>query len=315
MIPIIDLDPLFSDKLNGVNKVAKQIYQVYSTLGFAQIINHQVPPKIIQDLYCASKQFHHLSIENKHALRFGSNLRGYIPIDSSRLKISELGEAKKNNQSESFLLINEIPEDNPWFSSILGGVQVWPTQLPEFKNQILVYFAALKKLSEQLIRVFSVALNLPADYLSQSFSNPNIFLRLLSYPAIPKNADCNLFSSAPHTDYGCITLLHQDNTGGLQILTEDNQWLDVPPKEESFVLNIGQMMTIWSNGKLKSTKHRVLNTSNTRRYSIPFFYNCDLDTVVKPLPTCISKDNPAQFEPVMYGEHLQKILLANYNFL
>ncbi|WP_160116175.1 2OG-Fe(II) oxygenase family protein [Legionella busanensis] len=164
-----------------------------------------------------------------------------------------------------------------------------------------------------LIRAFSVALGYSPNYLDRYFRQPNVLLRLLTYPP-PPNAPSDLYGSAPHTDYGCITLLHQDNSGGLQILTDNNQWLDVLPREDSLILNTGHMMTIWSNGKLKATKHRVINTSNNQRYSIPLFYNCSLDTTVSPLQKCVSPENPAHFEPIHYGDFIKKILLANYTF-
>ncbi|WP_419420167.1 isopenicillin N synthase family dioxygenase [Legionella sp. D16C41] len=314
MIPTIDLDPLFSNKLHGLEKVASQIYAAYSTYGFGQIINHRVPQQIIKDIYTASKNFQQLPFEEKIKIRFKKNLRGFLPVNSSTLKITELGEAKKSNQSESFVLLNDIPKDSPEFSSVLGGEQLWPTQLPEFKKQVLNYYSELKKLSKLLIRAFSVALDYSPHYLDQYFREPNALLRLLSYPPKPSHAPSDLYGSAPHTDYGCITLLHQDNSGGLQILTDDNKWLDVLPREDSFVLNTGHMMTIWSNGKLKATKHRVINKSNHQRFSIPFFYNCSLDVTVSPLSKCVSSENPAHVESVHYGDFIKKILLTNYTF-
>ncbi|HVV68102.1 MAG TPA: 2OG-Fe(II) oxygenase family protein [Gammaproteobacteria bacterium] len=314
MIPIIDLQPLFSNETRGIQKIAAEIYQAYSTLGFAQVINHQVPQQIITDVYTASRDFHNLTLEEKNQIKYKAYLRGYLPINIQKFTKSDLGAAKKPNQSESFMLCSE-PHDARWQNSILGGKQVWPKQLPQFKNQVLNYYWALEKLSQKLIRAFSLALDLPADYLDKYFTDPSIFLRLLYYPPISKNAPSDLFSAAPHTDYGFLTLLHQDEIGGLQVQVEGDKWIDVTPRSDALVLNTGQMIVVWSNGRLKATPHRVINASSDKpRYSIPYFYGCNLSTLVAPLPSCVSAANPPHFEPIAYGEHLEEMFLANYAF-
>jgi isopenicillin N synthase-like dioxygenase len=315
-IPIIDLEPLFSGDAGGHQKVAQELYQVYSTLGFGLVINHGVPSRVIADIFTASKNFHALTQAEKMQIKYHRYLRGYLPLNTSTLKNSELGAAKKPNQSESYLLLNESPFYNTekWRDSVLAGKNVWPSQLPDFQMQVMNYYHALLALSKQLMAAFSVALHLPHDYLDQYFTDPNIFLRLLYYPPISKPDSEELYGSAPHTDYGCITLLAQDDTGGLQVKTENNQWLDVPCLDNSFVLNTGQMMSIWSNGRLKATPHRALNNAQKPRYSVPFFYNCNIDTYVEPLPETVTNTHPITVKPVSYGEHLEKTLRANYVF-
>jgi isopenicillin N synthase-like dioxygenase len=172
----------------------------------------------------------------------------------------------------------------------------------------------MSALSSQLIQAFSLGLNLQPDYLDQYFTDPNIILRLLHYPAISCRPSEDVFGSAPHTDYGCLTLLAQDDTGGLQVKTDEDEWLDVPCLPNSIVLNTGQMMSIWSNGKLKSTPHRVINNTQKERFSVPFFYNCNMDTYVEPLPDMVSNECPLCVEAVTYGEHLEKTVRSNYAF-
>jgi isopenicillin N synthase-like dioxygenase len=315
MIPVIDLKPLFQDS-DGLQHVAAQLADVYSTVGFAQVINHQIPPQLIRDLYRASREFHALPEPEKIKLRFKKNLRGYIPLNASTLVKSELGQAKTPNQSESFMILSDIPKDHSWYSSTLGGEQIWPQQLPEFRRQVMAYYSALKSLSHQLMRAFAVALRVPADGLAPYFRNPHILFRLLRYPPVPEHAGADQYGSAPHTDYGCLTLLHQDDSGGLQVQSpEADEWMDVKPLDEALVLNTGQMMSIWSNGWLKATRHRVINQAKGYRFSMPFFYNCDIDAPIAPLPSCVSIDNPARYEPVIYGENLEKFLVANYRFI
>ncbi len=314
MIPIIDLGPLFSNTTRGIQEVAAQLYQIYSTLGFAQVINHKIPRQTIENLYIASRDFHELKQEEKNKVKFKGSLRGYQPMNTLTIRNSELGDFKKPDLNESFLIRNEIPLENKWYKSPVGGKQPWPAELPEFKNQVLDYFNALQSLSQLLMQTFAVAMDLPMNALDQYFTEPHILLRLVYYPPAPKDAPADLYGAAPHTDSNCITLLHQDKVGGLQVKSSDEQWLDVPPRQDAFVLNTGKIMSIWSNDRLKATPHRVINPDNSSRYSMPFFYGCNLDARVAPLPSCVSEDNPAQFEPVMYGEQLTKFLSASYDF-
>lgn len=315
-IPVIDLNPLFSGEKNGVQKVATGLYRAYSTVGFGLLINHQIPASIIEDVFTASRQFHTLSQQEKMQIKYHRYLRGYLPFNTSTLKKSELGVAKKPNQSESYILTNESSfyDSGKWAESVFAGKNVWPAQLPDFQTQVMNYYQSMSTLSRQLIHAFSLGLNLPGDYLDRYFTDPNIILRLLHYPSIPDRPSENVFGSAPHTDYGCLTLLVQDKTGGLQVKSVDDEWLDVPCLPDSIVLNTGQMMTVWSNGRLKSTPHRVINNTQKERYSVPFFYNCNMDVYVEPLPGMVTNEHPLCVEAATYGEHLEKTVRSNYDF-
>lgn len=312
-IPIIDLNPLFSGEINDLQQVATELYEAYSTVGFGLLINHRIPPQITGQIFSASEEFHALAEEEKLRIKYQRYLRGYLPLNISTLKDSELGAAKKPNQSESFILLNESDAEDH-HGSVFAGKNVWPIQLPNFQTQVMDYYRALETLSHRLIQAFAVGLNLPVDYLDRYFTDPNIILRMLHYPPVSASSSENVYGSAPHTDYGCLTLLAQDDTGGLQVKTAEDKWLDVPCLADSLVLNTGQMMAIWSNGRLKATPHRVITNGAKHRYSVPFFYNCNLDTYVEPLPGMVSASHPLNVEAVVYGEHLEKIIRVNYLF-
>jgi len=313
MIPVIDLNPLWQGP-DGLEKIAGQLEEIYSTIGFAQVINHQIPPETIRALYQASHDFHQLPDHEKQALRFKHCLRGFIPLNASTLVKSQLGQAKLPNQSESFMVLSDLPKEHKWYSSKLGGQQIWPAQLPEFTSQVQRYAAALRALGHRLMHAFTLAMHVPADTLDHCFTQPLNSLRLLRYPPRPADASPELYGSAPHTDYGCLTLLHQDASGGLQVQLPDTSWIDVAPMEDALVLNTGQMMEIWSNGRLRATRHRVINKGSGFRYSMPFFYDCNIDAQIAPLAGCITPDNPPRYPAVIYGDNLEKLLSANYQF-
>ena len=127
----------------------------------------------------------------------------------------------------------------------------------------------------------------------------------MNYP--PHQPVPGQFGTAPHTDFGTLTVLVQDDCGGLEIYTRSGEWVQAPVVDGAFVVNIGDFMAYWTNDRFTSTPHRVINTSGQRRRSIPFFFNPSFDTVAECLPSCCSADNPARYPPMHYGEYLCKI--------
>ena len=141
-----------------------------------------------------------------------------------------------------------------------------------------------------------------------SFETPTIWLRLLHYPPIPKSSPNDLYGSAPHTDFGCLTILTQDGIGGLQVQTKNGDWIDIPKVEGSFVVNVGDMLHRLTNGLLRSTPHRVINKSGQERFSCPFFFDPHVNTNIQPL----QGTGKPKFSPINFGEFLKTELEASY---
>ena len=153
------------------------------------------------------------------------------------------------------------------------------------------------------------------DTLQDFFAHPTTFLRLLHYPPQDPTGPDDEFGSNPHTDYGFVTILAQDENGGLQVRAPDGRtWLDAPPRAGAFVLNIGDIGERWSNGVLRSTPHRVLNRTGRDRYSIPYFFDPAADAVVAPLAACVPDGAEPRFDPVTYGVYLLGKLNANHSY-
>ena len=155
----------------------------------------------------------------------------------------------------------------------LAGENQWP-DLAGFREIIQAYEAAVRALARRLVTHFELALGAAPGTLAPAFVQPTTFLRLLHYPPQDPSGPDDEFGSNPHTDYGFMTILAQDSSGGLQVRGPDGEtWLDVPPRPGAFVLNIGDIGERWSNGRLRSTPHRVVNRTGRDRYSIPYFFD------------------------------------------
>jgi isopenicillin N synthase-like dioxygenase len=315
-IPIVDVAPLFGSDPEGWRSVEHALQAAHSTIGFSVLVNHGVPAAVMRDLFAASASFHALPLEQKMSLRYGANLRGYLPLHTSTLVRSTLGSARKPNHSDSFVILDELHESlrERWSRSAMGGDPLWPREIAGFEASASRYREAMQRLGMATIRCFSGMLGLPVDGLDRHFERPNRVLRLLHYPPLP-DREPDVFGSAPHTDYGCLTFVAQDDVGGLQVQSSDGKWCDVPAIADSLVLNTGQILSAWSGGRIKATPHRVINHSARERYSIAFFFDCALDTPVDLfLPPREAAPPAGTSSERTYGERLEAILRANYSF-
>lgn len=314
-IPLVDLGPLFDPTEQGLDQLAAEIGRVYSTVGFGYIVNHGIDPALVEGVFAASARFHALSHQEKMRLEINEHHRGFIPLNTSTDTTTKLENVSKPNQSESFMMMHQRAADDPDVQAglFLAGPNQWPAGLPGFREAVTAYHDALAELGHKLVGVIAKALNSAAGDLEPFFARPTTFLRLLYYPPQPPQSPDDLYGSAPHTDYGFITILAQDQVGGLQVRNRSGQWIDAPFIPGAFVVNVGDMLHRWSNGYFISTPHRVINRSGRARYSCPFFYDPHINTTIAPLPGCVAADTSARFEPLVYGDFLRAELMANHD--
>ena len=314
-IPIIDIAEIDQIDGPGIESIVRQIRKAYGTAGFAYIVNHGVGPLLIENLFQNSVEFHSLPYEEKMKIELNELHRGFIPINTSTDKNSKLAVITKPNQSESFIMMREANRNDPavQMGDFLAGPNLWPEKLPQFRKTMISYFDELTHLCHKICRTIALALRTDVEAFAAEFAPPTTFLRLLHYPPQSPDSPCDLYGSAPHRDFGCITILAQDETGGLQLRNSQGNWINAPFVKDSFVMNFGDMLHRWSNGLFISTPHRVINSSGKERYSCPFFFEPNINAKVSPLPCCITPDNPQQFESIVYGEFLRTELQSGYN--
>ena len=314
-VPTVDLQPLWSDDGEaGIKNVAEQLKEKLAPTGFVYIINHQIPEELVDKIFKASARFHALPLETKMKIKQNEFFRGYLPNKTSQIKLSTEGIATKPNKFTSFSTSFEVPETHPDYAEglYLAGPNQWPENLPGFKEVVCEYRAAMLKLCHRLVKAFSVALGMEPNGLDKLFIEPSFYYWLHYYPEEEGEIPEGQFGIAPHTDFGFITILAQDAVGGLEVKLSDGQWVDAPYVPNTFVLNAGNLLKKISNDLFRAVPHRVINRSNKPRYSIPFFFDPNMYSIVEVLESCITPENPAKYAPVMYGDDFVDRIKSNY---
>jgi isopenicillin N synthase-like dioxygenase len=240
-----------------------------------------------------ARVFFALPEADKRELLLDQRMRGYLPL---YYRSYEGEERAGTSHQEGFWIGYDTALDplRP-----LDGPNQWPPALPQLRRAMLAYLDSVEALSQRMLRLFASALELPVDALLANFTRPTSRLKLNHYPPQQDPLNENNIGVVPHSDSGCFTILWQDDNGGLEVQNQQGDWVGAPPLEGSFVVNIGNILQYWSNGRFSSTPHRVINRNGGDRYSVPFFVNTDFDTVIRPLP---AGDN-AGFEAFEYGKY------------
>lgn len=308
-IPVIDLAPY----RNGTDKegVAAAVRAAAENLGFLYVSGHGVPQQLIDDTFAASRGFFALPTDVKDSVKINPSHRGYMGFGNATYS-----DKVKPNLNETFLMgLDQGPDDaDVQAGTPMHGPNQWPAGQELFRAQVESYHAALLGLGHTMLRIFGTSLGLGEDFFGPHFTKPMPFVRLLHYPSqAPDRAD-NEFGIAPHTDYGFLTILAQDNVGGLQVKRRGGGWIDAPYIPGTFVVNIADMLMQWSNDRWVSTPHRVINTTGRERYSIAFFFDPTYHTLVECIPSCQGPDNPAKYEPITWGGYLKRRFDETYEY-
>jgi isopenicillin N synthase-like dioxygenase len=315
-IPLVDLGGHLDPDHPRAHSSARELAEALGTTGFAYLSGHTVPPAVRAAAFAASRDFHGSTLAQKQSLAINAFHRGYMGLATSTVVTSSVATVTRPNLSESLMLMHALPDDDPGLRAgkPLQGPNQWPGWLPGFRDAVESYIREVDALARYVIRLVALGLNLPARALDHHFDRPTTFLRMLHYPPQDRD-DAQQFGSAPHTDYGIITLLAQDNTGGLQVRPRGHtQWIDAPPIDDTFVLNVGDMLARWTNNRFQSTPHRVVNRSGGDRYSLPYFFDTGMDVQIACLPTCTDAAHPPAYPPVRFGDYLMERLDKNHDY-
>lgn len=306
-VPVVDVSGLTSDAPHAQHQVADELGRAAGEVGFLYVTGTGIDPQLFTDLLEVTQRFFSLPLEEKMRIYIGRSSchRGYVPEGE------EVFAGGTRDRKEAYDCGLELPPDDP---DVLAGTPFlgpnqWP-DLPGFEAAITAWYDAGMALGRRLLRGFALALGQEPELFDAAVTKPPSQLRLLHYPYDPDAADA--VGIGAHTDYECFTLL-KPTAPGLEVLNAAGAWIDVPPLEDAFVVNVGDILETWTSGRFVATSHRVRKVSE-QRWSFPLFFNVDYHTRVAPLPQFVQ---PGDLErpPLVAGEHLFAQTAQTFRYL
>ena len=275
-VPIVDISGLRAPAARAGAR-NRQLGRAARDVGFLYVSGTGIDETLFDDLLESTKEFFALPVEEKMRSYIGLSRchRGYVPVGEEGV------EAGTPDLKEAFDTALDLPADDPDYvaGNPMLGPNAWP-DVPGFAEAVTAYYEAVLEVGHRLLWAFAVALGEDPDVFSRHATKTPSQLRLVHYPYNPDAEDGHGIGA--HTDYECFTLL-KPTAPGLEVLNGAGEWIDVPPIDGAFVVNIGDMLELWTNGAFVATSHRVRKVAE-ERYSFPLFFNVDYDTEVKPLP-------------------------------
>lgn len=311
-IPLIDIEALRGDDPAAHQAIAQALRAACEQRGFFYVRNHGVPTALVERVFHFTEAFFDLPMADKLRVDKAQSScnRGYEPLRAQTLEAGAPPDLK-----ESFYIGQEVALDD---ARVLAGrfntgPNQWPQGLPGFRETMSDYFVEAHALGALLVRALARSLDLPPAHFDGYLDDAASTLRLLHYPPQPPNPSPGEKGCGEHTDFGGITLLLQDESGGLQVWdAQDDRWIDAPPIPGTYVVNIGDLFSRWTNGRYHSTLHRVVNASGRERHSVPFFFTGNPTHRVECLPTCLAEGASPLFAAVTVEEHLRECYRRTY---
>jgi isopenicillin N synthase-like dioxygenase len=311
-IPVIDIGAYLAGKPGADHEVADALREATETVGFFYLKNHGVPQSLIDRMFAESKRFFALPVEDKRKIPRVDNF-GYMEMKEERKHKSNeyLIKTVKPALNESFIVGRERSADDPELNKMFRRLNSWPENLPGFRETLLEYHGSIEALGRKFLRLWAKSLDLPDDFFEPYFKVPHVNLRLAHYPP-QDEIDTGQYGINPHTDNCLMTFLAQANVPGLAVQMPSGHWRRVEIIPGTLLINTGNLMLRWTNGRYKSTKHVVINSAGVDRYSCPVFFGPSFDALIECLPTCCGPDRPARFDPITY-EDLRKWYYGFHN--
>jgi isopenicillin N synthase-like dioxygenase len=297
-IPVIDIIGLKDGSLSCGREVAEAFLAAAQNVGFFYIKNHGVRTELIAEAFAVSAEFFAHSAEEKDSVRVSDRHRGFLSVGQAKMQGSVTKDLK-----ESFIWGREYSADAlvSLADNLMIGKNRWPVFVPRMPQVLNDYFEICVDLGKSLLRVFAQALEVNPEYFTDGFDFTVSRGSTLYYPPQPPTLGDKQFGVAPHTDYGCLTLLYQDDTAGLQVLGADRTWINASPIKGTYVVNVGDLLARWTNDLFRSTPHRVINSSGRVRQSLAVFVDPNFATPIVPV---VKNGQTAKYNPTTCGAHI-----------
>ncbi len=305
-IPSVDLSDFLSGDQERKNKFIREIGNAYEEIGFVAVRNHGISDDLIDRLYSSVKSFFALPEETKlkYEIQGLGGQRGYTSFGKEHAKHRKTGDLKE------FWHFGQFVEDNdPIRSEYPENVSV--DELPSFLPTGKDAYKTFENTGRSILSALALFLGLDENYFDNKIHNGNSILRPIHYPPIV-NPDPDALRAGEHEDINLITLLIGASADGLEVLNKKNEWVAVTQIEDHIVVNVGDMLQRLTNNRLRSTTHRVVNPpvalQGTSRYSIPFFLHPRPEMKLNCLGSCVTEENPQQYEDITAGQYLEERL-------
>ena len=297
-IPVIDIGALLMRDPAGSAAAGAAMREASERIGFFYVACHGVPTATTARAFTTARRFFDLPAAEKATMAVDARHRGWVNPGGAKMH----GTARPDLK-ESFVWGLDLPETDPEVAAgtPLMGPNRWPGSLPALRPALYDWYEAVLGAGHAILRGLALSLGRPAEFFEPGFARPLARGAAIYYPPQPPDLGEAQFGVAPHTDYGGLTLLAQDMTGGLQVKGQDGGWVMAHPIADTFVVNIGDLMHRWTNGRFRSNPHRVVNTSGRARQSCAVFFDPSFHTVIDPRDLL---DDPAaaQYPPIACGE-------------
>lgn len=306
-IPCIDVSGFYGGDEDKISAISNEIYRAAHEVGFFYIVGHQTTDVMFSNIKKMSKSLFSLTQEEKMSMYIGNskNHRGYIPEGEEVFYGGSIDHKEAFNLSPDELYRN-INKNYP----LIGDSQ-WP-QIPGFKEIFVEYYNKTYELGKLILSSLEKPLGLDSGFFRRILNCPPSVLRLLYYPPSRHGGDRPGIGS--HTDYEFLTILYSDSPG-LEVMNGDGSWIEIPPIDNAYVVNIGDMLEFMTAGYFVAASHRVQKIDRAR-YSFPFFLTVDYDTEIIPLQKYLTKDNMnLSKRKLVAGEHLYNQLISTYKYL
>ncbi|MFN4020729.1 MAG: isopenicillin N synthase family dioxygenase [Erythrobacter sp.] len=291
-----------------LDTIADELGRSFAEYGFAVVRDHGIAQELIDAAEAASRAFFALpdAVKRGYRIEGGGGARGYTPFGTEKAKDAAVFDLK-----EFWHVGRDLPPGHPLAEFMAPNI--WPDEVEGFKETMSALFAAFEATGARVLEAIALHLGRPRDFFAASIADGNSVMRLLHYPPLGDDAPEGAIRAAAHGDINTITLLLGAEEAGLELLTKQGEWLPIPASKGALVINVGDMLERLTNGRLRSTTHRVVNprgeAARRSRYSMPFFLHFRPDFLIEPLPECLDPDAAtAPPEPITAHDFLMQRL-------
>ncbi|MGF1537895.1 MAG: isopenicillin N synthase family dioxygenase [Elainellaceae cyanobacterium] len=308
-IPVVDFEAFINGDLSDQMTVSKQIYQACHEIGFVYLTNAGISQTLVDQMFAQSNRLFKLPYPFKTELSRARQITPDLTMGYVRLEQESADPGTPGDLKETFDVFKSGCFLEAAFDARTAVSEAMKAELEAeaFCSAASHFFATCSRTASYIFRSFAMGLSLPVTFFEERHQR-NMNLRLLHYPPIHQEPEPHQVRCGEHADFGSLTLLFQDATGGLEVCTAEGQWIAAPPMPNAVLVNVGDLMQRWTNRQLRSTRHRVAIPQNDKkdrsRYSIAFFCDPDLDVMVNCLDSCHDGDRPPVYPPVLAGDYL-----------